>query len=385
MTNHSKIIAITIIGFLVSCDRSGLDGKKDELYSLRDERKSLDKKIRSLQEDIKKEDPAFEAVRENTTLVSVITVTKKEFQHRFEVRGGIASRKNILVSAEVPGVVNQIKIREGQRVKKGEVMIVVDSESIRRNMDELKTQLDLAQIIFERQSRLWDQGVGSEIQYLEAKNRKESIDRRLASARTQLAKTKIRAPFSGTIDNVSIKEGEFVMTGFPLIRVVSLSSLYIDADVSERFIGKLKKGDKVSVHFPSADQRLVSKIVAVSDVINRDNRTFKVEVDLNTTNIPVKPNMVVILEMTDYRNKEAVVLPTNIIQRDDVGTFIYSVKDTNGKKVAKKLHVKTGVSFESETEIQEGVSEGIVVVNDGFRELSEGTVIEIANQIISWK
>lgn len=381
MINHSKIIAILIIGLLVSCDQSqqGLDGKKNELYTLRDERKSLDKKIKSLEEDIKTEEPAFEAIRENTTLVSVITIKKKEFEHRFEVRGGIASRKNILVSAEVPGVVNQIKIREGQRVKKGEVMIVVDSESIRRNIDELKTQLELAQIIHERQSRLWEQGVGSEIQYLEAKNRKESAERRMASARTQLAKTNIRAPFTGTIDNVLIKEGEFVMTGVPLIRVVSLSNLYIASDVSERFIGKLKKGDKVDVYFPSADKRLVSKIVAVSDVINQDNRTFKVEVELNNTKMPVKPNMVVILSMTDYRNMQAMVLPTKIIQRDNIGTFIYAVRDANGKKVAEKVHVKTGISYKSETEIQEGVSEGITIVNDGFRELSEGTVIEIAD------
>jgi len=339
----------------------------------------MNDKIKELEEEIKKEDPTFEAISVNSTLVSILTVEKRAFKHQFEVRGAVASRKNIMVSAEVSGVVNSIKIREGQSVKKGQTMMVLDSESIRRNIDELNTQLEIAQIMFDRRSRLWEQSVGSEIQYLEAKNRKESVERRLASVRTQLAKSNVRAPFSGTIDKVSIKEGEFVMTGVPLIRVVSLASLYIHADVSERFIGKLKKGDKVNVFFPTSEKRIESKIVAVSDVIDVDNRTFKVEVYLSNTDFPTKPNMVVILKMTDYKNPKAMVLPTKIIQRDDVGTFIYVVKDSNGKKVAEKLHVKTGVSFNSETEIHEGIDEGIVIVNDGFRDLTNGTVIEIAD------
>ncbi len=378
MTSRSILTTVIFVAILGSCSSpSGLDGMKEDLYSLRDERKSLDEQIKSLEVDIKKEDSSFEEIKENTTLVSTFVAGTSEFQHRFEVRGSIASRKNIMVSSEIAGVVKQIKVREGQHVTRGQVMVVVDSESISRNIDELETQLELAEIMFERQSRLWEKGVGSEIQYLEVKNRKESIERRVASATTQLAKASIKAPFTGTIDNVSIKEGEFVMTGVPMIRVVSLTSLYIGAEVSERFIGKLKKGDHVDVYFPSSELSVKSKIVAVSDVINQDNRTFKVEVDLVSSGIAVKPNMVVILTMTDYKNSEALVLPTKIIQRDDVGPFIYTVKDTNGKKVAEKLHVKTGISFDSVTEIKEGLSVGEVVVNDGFRDLTEGTVIEI--------
>ncbi len=379
MTNHTNLIAIVFIGILASCtSKEGLERKKEELYGLRDQRETLDDQIKSLEIDIKKEDSTFEVIKENTTLVSTLIAGTSDFQHRFEVRGGIASRKNIIVSSEIPGVVKQIKVREGQHVKRGQVMVIVDSESIRRNIDELETQLEFAEMMFERQSRLWDNGVGSEIQYLEAKNRKEFVERRMASAETQLAKASIKAPFTGTIDNVAIKEGEFVMTGLPMIRVVSLTSLYIEADVSERFIGKLNKGDVVDVYFPSSEATVTSKIVAVSDVINYDNRTFKVEVALVNSTFPVKPNMVVILTMTDYKNSQAIVLPTKIIQRDNVGPFIYTVKDEEGKKIAEKLHVKIGVSFKSITEISEGLNIGVVVVNDGFRDLTEGTVIEIA-------
>lgn len=378
MTRIYKPLTLVTLVILAGCAQPGVEEKKEALYALRNDMKSLEEQISNLESEIKQLDPSFEAVVENSTLVSVVVAEPRSFEHRFEVRGSIASRRNIMVSAEVPGVVQQIKVREGQAVNKGQVLVVLDAESIRRNIDELKTSLELAQIMFDRQSRLWDQGVGSEIQYLEAKNRKESVERALASAETQLAKATIRAPFSGTVDDVPVKVGELMMTGMPIVRVVSLSSLYIDADVSERFIGKLKKGDKVDVLFPSTDQRIVSRIVAVSDVIDQDNRTFKVEVELDKTEFPVKPNMVVILTMTDYVNEKAVVVPTKIIQRDDIGSFIYTVEDTEGKKVARKLHVETGVSYNSETEVRDGLNTGTVFVDQGFRDLTDGTVIEIA-------
>ena len=182
--------------------------------------------------------------------------------------------------------------------------------------------------------------MGSEIQYLETKNNVEALEKRLASANTQLQKAKVRARFDGSIDEIPVREGEFVMMGMPLTRVVSLTRLYIKADVSERFVGKFNKGDKVEVYLPAYEETLKSEIVAISDVINLDNRTFSVEVDLSGMNRELKPNMVVILEMTDYWNKDAKVVPTNIIQNDDIGPFVYKLKQNGNGHIAEKLHIE---------------------------------------------
>jgi RND family efflux transporter MFP subunit len=207
----------------------------------------------------------------------------------------------------------------------------------------------------------------------------EALENRLASANTELDKTRIRAPFSGSIDNIPVKEGEFMMMGMPMVRVVSLTDLYIKADVSERFVGKFKDGDKVEVFLPSSDKRVMSKIVAVSDVINLDNRTFDVEVDLSSIDHELRPNMVVILQLTDYKNENAMVIPTNIIQKDDLGPFVYKVSDNGSGTTAVKLHIETGLSYNSLTEVFNGLKVGEHIISNGFRELSDGMTIKVVN------
>ncbi len=378
MSIYKSLIVIALLGVVSACkEGDGIEEKKSELYTLRDQQKEINKKIIKLESEIKTEDPSFEARFDRATLVSTVAVSTKKFQHKIEVRGSIASRLNIMVSAEIPGRVNSVKIREGQVVRKGEILFILDSELIHRNIDEVKTQLELADILYERQARLWEQKVGSEVQYLEAKNRKESLERRLASAYTQLNKTKIRAPFSGSIDEVAVKQGEFVMTGMPIVRVVNLDDLYINSVVSERYVGKFKKGDLTEVYLPSYDVRLQSRVAAVSDVINLDNRTFKVEVSLEGIKNELKPNMVVVISLVDYINKSAIVVPTNIIQNDDNGPYVYSINEFENKKVAQKVHIQTGKSYNNLTEVNEGLIEGLKIVDNGFRDLSDGAVVKI--------
>lgn len=377
MTNTSKALLIGLL-ILAGCSQSTLDEKKSELTNLRGQQKELIKQIETLEQEIKDEDPDFEKAADLTTLVSVMEVPIKDFHHKIEVRGSVESRKNIIISAELSGRINEIKVREGQRVSKGELLMVLDSESISRSIDELKTQLDLAKIVYDRQARLWQQNVGSEIQYLEAKNNKEAVEKRLASMYTELNKTKVRAPFSGSIDEIPIREGEFMMMGMPMVRMVSLAELYIKADVSERFIGKLSKGDEVEVYLPASEDRVISKITALSDVINLDNRTFKVEVDLSSIDQELRPNMVVVLQLTDYRNENATVIPTKIIQNDDVGPFVYKVIDNGSGMQAEKFHIETGASYRSMTEVFKGLTKGEQVIDQGFRELSDGMAIKIA-------
>ena len=379
MSIRKILITTTILGIATACQQESqeIETKKNELYALREQQKTTDKRIIELETEIRAVDPSFEVQFDHATLVSTIIVSKQEFKHKIEVRGRIASRQNIMVSAEIPARVKSVNVREGQIVRKGEVLMVLDAESIQRNVDEIKIQLDLAIILFERQARLWEKKVGSEVQYLEAENRKESLERRLASAYTQLDKTKVRAPFSGSIDNVAVKQGEFVMTGMPIVRVVNLDDLYIKADVSERYVGKFKKGDLTEVYLPSYEVRLQSEVEAVGDVIILDNRTFTVEVSLKGIKNELKPNMVVVLSLVDYLNKDAVVVPTNLIQNDDIGAYVYSINEVDNKQVANKVHIQTGKSYKNMTEVNEGLKVGSMIVENGFRDLSEGTIVKI--------
>ena len=193
------------------------------------------------------------------------------------------------------------------------------------------------------------------MQYLEAKNNKESLERRLATANAQLGQSIVKAPFTGSIDAIPAKLGEMAQAGMPLMRIVSPEDVYIKADVSERFIGKFKKGDEVDIYFPSQDQSLSSDINSVGQVINNQNRTFAVEVNLPGVTFPVKPNQVTVLNLMDYQNDAALVVPTRLVQRDDQGTFVFMVAEEADKKVARKVHVTTGISYDGHTEVTAGL------------------------------
>jgi RND family efflux transporter MFP subunit len=253
----------------------------------------------------------------------------------------------------------------------------LDASIIRNTIAELKTNLELASSIFERQNKLWEQKIGTEVQYLQAKNNKESIERRLATANSQLDQAIIRAPFSGNVDEVMAREGELCTPGMPLLRITSQEDMYITADVSERFIGQFKAGDKVEVFFPAQNKALESTVASVSQVINAENRTFFVEVRLPKTDWTVKPNQITVLHLTDYSNKVALTVPTRLIQNDDDGQFIFKVEKENDKQIAKKVHVTSGATFNGRTELVSGIESGALLVDKGFRDLSEGVEVTL--------
>ena len=290
----------------------------------------------------------------------------------------VASRKNVLISAETNGRINKIHVREGDQVTKGQLLITQDASILENSIQELETQLDLATTMYNKRARLWEQNIGSEIQYLEAKNRKESLELKLATTRTELSKTRIRAPFTGVVDMVDIRVGEIAQPGMPIVRLVSLSRMYIKADVSESMVGKFTKNQPVEVYFPSTDERLTSKISAIGQVINPQNRTFEIEVRLNT-DIAIKPNMITVLTLTDYANANAIAVPTKIIQTDREGKFIYAIEQQDGQNIAIRKDIETGITYANQTEIVAGLNGGEILVDKGGIELSNETLVNIAN------
>jgi membrane fusion protein, multidrug efflux system len=250
---------------------------------------------------------------------------------------------------------------------------------VRNSIAELKNSLALANTVYEKQAKLWEQKIGTEIQYLQAKNNKETLEHKLATANAQLAYALVKAPFSGTIDQLPVNEGEVAYPGIPLVRLVSQQNMFIKADASERFMGKFKTGDKVDIYFPTYDRHVTSTVSSVGQVINPENRTFVVEVVLPKVDFVTKPNQVAVLELRDYISDATLVVPTRIIQKDDDGQFIYVIDDRGGKLVAKKVHVVTGISFDTKTEIIKGIHGSERIVDEGYRDLTEGVEVELAN------
>lgn len=376
----STYLSIPLIALMIACGSqpSEVETKRKELETARKNFNELREKIDVLEKELQELDPEFAKLTAKAILVSTLTLEPKPFEHKIEVRGAVESRRNVLVSAQVGGTIERVHVREGQRINKGQLMVSLDADVIRNNIAELKTSLELATALYEKQSKLWEQKIGTEIQYLQAKNNKESLERRLATTNSQLDQALIRAPFSGTIDEVIAREGELASPGLPLLRMTSPEDMYIKADVSERFIGRFKTGDKVNIYFPVHDKTLTSTIASVSQVINAENRTFSIEVSLPRTEWILKPNQVTVLHLTDYTNKEALTVPTRLIQNDDSGQYIFKVEKNDKKFVARKVHITSGLTYDGQTELITGADSGLQVVDKGFRDLSEGVEVAVA-------
>ncbi|HMP98931.1 MAG TPA: efflux RND transporter periplasmic adaptor subunit [Cyclobacteriaceae bacterium] len=385
MKNTSLIITLASALVFAACsgeqsEQTLIEKKRTELAKAQKEYEDLRAKVAAIEKELKEIDPSFVKSNTNAILVSTFSPEKQAFEHKMDVRGAVESRRNVLISAIAGGEIKTVHVKEGQPVKKGDLLISLDADIIRNNIAELKTALDLAKTVHEKQERLWKQNIGTEIQYLQAKNNKESLERRLATANSQLDQAIIRAPFTGTVDEVRAREGEMAAPGMPLLRMVNPDEMYIKADVSERFIGRFNAGDQVEVYFPSVDKNINTRISSVGQVINPENRTFMVEI-LLPANIAftLKPNQVSVIRMRDYFNPETYVLPTKLVQRDDQGTFVFGLIAKGEQQYAQKIYVETGYSYESQTEIINSFKGNEVLVDKGFRDLTEGVEVVIAD------
>lgn len=368
------LIAFALVA--ISCaTEDSVDAKKAELEKLKTESNEITNQIKTLEADLVNLDPEFAKANHKSILITTAQAKKGRFEHYIEVTGSVLSKKNVNISAETSGRILEIPVMEGMRVDKGAVLARIDSESIQRSIDELENTMDLATTLFEKQERLWKQQIGTEVQYLEAKNKKEGLERNLASIKTELSKAVIRAPFSGTIETVQVRLGELVQPGAAMFQFVGESDLFIEADISESYVGVLAKGDSVDVSFPSINQDINTKVSAVGAIINPNNRTFKVEVFL--PKIPmVKPNMISVLKIQDYENNDAVIVPSYLILSDNRGDYLFAVVDG----IAKKKYVERGKTFDKETEILKGLEGNEVLVDKGFREVGDNFNVNIAQQ-----
>lgn len=374
MKTTFSFLIIAILVFAASCgSKDDLSIKKEELAKMKSDAAILRTSIEALEKEIAVLDPEFAKENRKSILISTVNVQNQHFEHFVDVTGSVLSKKNVSISGEVLGRIQEITAVEGMRVSKGQILAKIDAETILRNIEEVDKQFELAKILFEKQDRLWKQQIGTEIQYLESKNRKETLEANLASLKTQQSKTLVRAPFNGTVETVQVRLGELVQPGVPMFQFVGDSDLFIEADISEKYVGLIQKGDSVEVSFPSVEKELRAKITSVGAIIDPNNRTFKVEIAVPSLEF-LKPNMISVIKIMDYENKNALTVPNYLILQDNKGDYVFTVDQS----LSKKRYIKRGKTYKEVTEVLEGLTGSEVLIDKGFREVGDNFVVKIA-------
>ena len=361
---------------LVACSQKSDDGNVDKLIASKN-LEAIKAKRAALQADITKIDEALGSLdqKKNEALVAVVKVSDTIFNHYLEIQGNVDTRENILIQPEIPGTLVTLNAVAGQRVAKGQILGRVDDGGSSQQLASLENQYALAKTTFERQQNLWNQKIGSEIQFLNAQTQMVSAQKAVAQAKAQLAKTVIRAPFTGVIDEIFVERGEVVSASAKgLMRIVNLGNMYVSTDVPEAYIGKLKVGTPVTVFLSSLRKSYAGKVRQVANNINPNNRSFSIEVAVPNTDNLLRPNQVAKLKIIDYSNKNALVVPSNVIQEDAKNNkYIYVVENaTKTTGVAKKVMVNVGQSAENATEITSGVRADDVIITEGANTVSDG-------------
>jgi membrane fusion protein, multidrug efflux system len=371
------LILIAVTFTFIAC---GSGNKQAQLKELEAKRDALNAEINTLRTELALENA--NNMEEIKKVVDVKQINTAEFRHFIKIQGTVESDNNILIPAQTSGIVKRIHVREGQQVKKGQLLAELDGAVYERTIAELKTNLELATTIFERQQRLWNKNIGSEVQYLQAKTNKESLEQRLASTNEQYQFTKITAPISGSVDQILIKENEAAAAGFGTIRIVKPSELKITANLSEVYQESIKKGDSVMVHVPMLNTSFMVTISSVSQVIDPKNRTFIVEIKLPKGHNDLKPNMLVKLSINDYTNPSAITVPLNTIQKTGEKAFLFTAKksvDSNEDFwLVSKRFVQPGTYQENTLEITNGLDDGEFIVVTGFQDLADGQKVRLA-------
>ncbi len=361
-----------LIAFLVSCNAT--TNKKAELDKLKQQREQLNTQISQLEAEV---NPEGEVAEVKAVTVQVTPSVECEFSHYIQVQGTVDGDQNIAVSPQMPGIVTAVYVNEGTQVRKGQVLAELDAQVLKQSIEEVNTQLALVNSIFEKQSALWDKKIGSEVQYLQAKTNKESLEQRISTLKEQLKMAKILSPINGTVESVPLRVGQMASPGMPTstIRVINMSVAKISADVAETYATRIKDGNSVLVSFPDLGKEIESKLNFTSRYIDPTNRTFKVECKISSKDVPLRANMIAYLKIKDYTNEKAFCLPVNYIQNDQSGKFIYIAKQNGNAWAAEKRMIKTGMDYDGTIEVLEGLTTGENIITAGFQNLNAGEVV----------
>ena len=367
-----SIAGIVVLFIMFSCSSN----KQAQLSKLKQEQTVISDKIKTLETELSKE-KKDSLNPEKFKFVGLKAVSSNTFDHYIRVQGKLDGDHNAAVFAEAPGTVSLKFADVGQKVVKGQVLAQIDDKQYRSQMQSLETQFKFASDLFDKQKRLWDQKIGSEVQYLQSKTNKESLEKQISSLKQQVDKFKIKSPIDGTIEECNIKVGGMVSPDPRLAayRVVAFKNLKVSAEVSEAYSSKVQIGDKLVVLFPDINKTIETKVDFVSKYINPVNRTFIIETKILDGINDLKANMIAIIQINDYHTDKAINIPMNVIQTDQAGSYVYIVRSKDKYNAAIKQPVVIGNSYNGVAEIIKGLEVGDKVISVGYQELLDGEYV----------
>lgn len=375
------LITLTAILILGSCQSevaapSNLEERKALLVEQKKELRALQLSIDTLQEAIYKEEPPKDKPKKTVTTMKL---AKEDFKRFSEIQATIQSDDIAMASSETGGRITYIKAKEGQSVKRGQLIARVDMESVNRQIDEIQTSLGLAKDTYDRQKRLWEQNIGSEMQYLQTKNNVDRLEQSLKTLDFQLTKANVYAPISGAIDKVMLKEGEMSSPGMPIVQILNTYKVKVVANLPENYLGKVKRGQLVDIHFPALELDKKAKVSLVGRTIDPANRTFKIEVDISNKDQMLKPNLLAIVKINDLSIADALVVPQELVLQEISGKeFVMVAEMQEGKKVAAKKYVEQGESYDGRVQILSGITTEDELIVVGARNVKAGDPLEVS-------
>jgi membrane fusion protein (multidrug efflux system) len=368
------LLLILVAATAISCSKTPDEQKRAELEKLKNEQAELKGKITKLEDELAKSDTTKD---DKLKVVEAAPIVPQTFTHFIEVQAKVEGDEDVTLSAEMPGTVTSVLVKAGDKVSKGQVLATLEDRAIRQQLDGMKAQLDMAVTMYNRQKNLWDQKIGSEVQFIQASTQKESMEKQYAALQEQWDMTRIKSPINGTVDLVSIKIGSAVAPGFPSIRVVNLTNMKVKAEIAESYISKVKSGCDAVIYFPDIKKEVNTKLTYSGQAINPLNRTFNVEVRLNPKDGEYHPNQVAVLKIADYTAPNVFVVPVGVVQKSTDGEFVYVASEEKGKMLAKRKMVSSGMTYNGLAEIKSGLSPGDKVITIGYQNVIEGDAVKL--------
>lgn len=367
------IILITSAS-LLSCKPSGTDDPMAELAKLKDEKTALEAKIDVLEKQL----IASGDIEKKLRTVSLTAIKVEPFNHFIDLQGRVYADESVAVTSRMPGALTSVLVNNGDVVRRGQLMATLDDGVLQKNMAELEGQLKVATDLYNRQKTLWDQNIGSEVQFIQAKNNMESIQRSMSTLQESRNMARIYAPTSGTVDQVMLNPGQAIAPGVPLCNIVNLDKLKITGEVTESYAAKVKKGDKVVVYFPDTEKEITTTISYVSKTINVTNRTFTVEALLGKGDY--RANQIAVMKIVDYTSPKAITIPVNLIQQGEDGDYVMIVEKsgTDNQAIVRKAIIRQGQNYNGYVEVLDGLKEGDLIINTGFQDVSNGETVAVS-------
>lgn len=361
MKSKYIVTGILALASLSACKKTKeqrIEGFKKELAENKTKLSDIKTEIKKLEDSLSK----LEAKQDELTMVSVTPIVKTSFSHYLDIQARVESDNNVIASVQMPGKVTRLYIKEGDKVSQGQVIAVLDAETIIKGIEEVKHQLELVNTVYEKQKALWEQKIGTEMQYIQAKSNKEALDKKIESLNAQLELSKVKSPISGTVEQTFVKEGE--MVAGPVARIVNGSDFKVIAEVAETYSNNINQGDAITIDFPDLKKSIPNKITKVGALINPMSRSFSVESRIGNM-AGLKPNMMAKVHLQDYKKASTIVVPVNLVQNDNGGQFVFVEKGG----VAVKKPVVAGLAYGNSVEIIDGLVEGDKIITVGYLEL----------------